>query len=59
MNVKSLLREEVPNNVIGEIAAYLADHCGIPGCKAQFHMDDAQAIVKLIVDFNKKQGEKK
>lgn len=58
MNVKSLMREEVPKNVVGAIADYLAKHCGIPGCVAQFHKDDAENIVRIIVDFNKNKGEK-
>ncbi len=56
---KSLLKETAPKNVIGEIAEYLAKHCGIPGCAAQFHLTDAQNIAEIIVNYNKnkKQGE--
>ena len=51
---KSLLREETPENVIGEIAKYLVTVCGVPGCTTIFHINDAETIVKIIVDYNKR-----
>lgn len=51
---KSLLKEEIPDNVIGEVAAYLQSTCFIPGCSVVFHLNDAEAIIKIIVDYNNK-----
>jgi len=51
---KALLKEKVPNNIIGEIAQFLSQRCGTPGCIPIFHVDDATAIIDIIVNYNKK-----
>lgn len=51
---KSLVKEDVPTNVAGEIAEYLSKHCGIPGCSPVFHLDNAHDIIRIIVNYNKK-----
>lgn len=55
---KALIKEEVPENVIGEVALYLSKHCGVPGCAAVFHLDNAKDIITIIINFNKKKQEK-
>lgn len=55
---KALIKEEIPENVIGAIAIYLQSQCDIPGCSAVFHLDDAKAVVQIIIDYNKNKGEK-
>lgn len=52
---KALFKEEVPDNLIGKIAAYLHTQCGIPGCAPVFHLEDARNIITIILDYNKKQ----
>jgi hypothetical protein len=56
---KSLLKEEPPDNVIGEIALYLSKHCGTPGCSPVFHLDNAEEIITIIVDYNKNKKQEK
>lgn len=51
---KSLLKEETPENIVGEIALYLSKRCGVPGCSPVFHIDEAKQIITIIVDYNKK-----
>lgn len=51
---KALLKEKLPDNVIGEIAKYLESQCNIPGCLPILHLDDANAVVEIIVSYNKK-----
>lgn len=54
---KALIHEEVPDTVIGEIARYLSKTCGIPGCAAVFHLEDARSITKIIINYNKNKKE--
>lgn len=56
---KALIKEEVPDNVVGQVAVYLAKTCGVPGCSPVFHMDNAKEILTIIVDYNKNTKETK
>lgn len=51
---KSLLNEKIPDTIIGEVAIYLQSVCIIPGCSPVFHLDDAENIIQIIIDYNTK-----
>ncbi len=54
MNTKSILKEDM-TPLERVVADYLEKVCTIPGCMPILHREDAQNILKLLLEFSKQQ----
>lgn len=42
-----------PSSTVSKVAEKLADICMTPGCKAAFHLEEAQEIISIVLNDRK------